>query len=186
MMERLKLVPPNQHFKSWDEWIRLRCASALSFMATCHCQTGQRLVWQDSDLWFLLAQDRCTEMCLPKGSCSMAPQTIYNLQGCALVSVVMTITLQEEWAPWRNGQCRLWELPIEERFSLLRRQSSNAQLSCRHHSPGPDAQTLLRKVLKDVFSKIGRSKSLRGNLPRKLGGASSYPLDCDVVFSAME
>lgn len=83
------------------------------------------------DLWFMLAQDRCAQMGLPKGSCSMAPQTIYNLQGCALVAVVMTITMQEAWAPWRNGQCRLSELPIEEWFSLLRRQSSNAQLSCR-------------------------------------------------------
>ena len=83
------------------------------------------------DLWFMLQQTRCSAMGLPKGSCGMAPQTVYNLQGCALIGIVMTLTLQEQWSPWHRGQCRLSELAIEEWFSLLRRQSSNSQLSTR-------------------------------------------------------
>ena len=83
------------------------------------------------DMFKILADETCQSFGSPTGSCFMAPQTVYNLQGVALATVVITVTKDAEWQPWRHGECRLAELPIEEFFSFLRRQSSNSQLSAR-------------------------------------------------------
>lgn len=61
----------------------------------------------------------------------MATQTVTNLQAACLSGVLLTHTKEECFNPWGAGHCRLSELSIEEFFSLVRRQSNNAQLSCR-------------------------------------------------------
>ena len=83
------------------------------------------------DIFRLLAAKRCSALALPTGSTFMSPQTLFNIQGVALSALVVTVTKEENWHPFSHGQCRLSELGVEEWFSLLRRQSSNAQLTTR-------------------------------------------------------
>ena len=83
------------------------------------------------DMAKMIADDLCSEMRLPRGSCFMAPQTQANLQGCALSGILLCISKPEEFSPWRHGRTRLTELPIEQHFSYLRQQSPNSQLSAR-------------------------------------------------------
>eukprot|EP00435_Cladocopium_sp_Y103_P006163 s1030_g2.t1 len=46
-------------------------------------------------------------------------------------SVLVTITKEKEFEPWRYGSARMTEISIEEHFGMLRRQSGNSQLTCR-------------------------------------------------------
>ena len=83
------------------------------------------------DLFRMVAEEKTTEMGMPTGSGFMAAQTCSNLQSCALAGVLVTLTLDEHFQPWKFGNARLSELPIEQWFSFLRSQSPNAQLSSR-------------------------------------------------------
>ena len=83
------------------------------------------------DLWRMCAEDTCKRLGAPTGSTFWANQTAVNLQSACLAGVLVTLTKNDEFNPWCCGQTRLTELPIEEHFSFLRRQSPNAQLSAR-------------------------------------------------------
>ena len=83
------------------------------------------------DIFKMLADDLCNEMRLPRGSCFLAPQTQANLQGVALSGILICLTKDPEFSPWRFGHNRLTELPIEQHFSYLRQQSPNSQLTSR-------------------------------------------------------
>ena len=83
------------------------------------------------DLFRMVSEEKTKEMGMPTGSGYMAPQTCSNLQSCALAGVLITVTLDEHFNPWKFGNARLSELPIEQWFSFLRAQSPNAQLSSR-------------------------------------------------------
>lgn len=83
------------------------------------------------DIFKVLADERALHHGLPRGSQFMAPQTVHNLQGVALISAVICATKDANWHPWACGTARVTELCVEEWFSLLRRQSSNSQLSTR-------------------------------------------------------
>lgn len=83
------------------------------------------------DICKMLADELCLEMRLPRGSCFLAPQTQANLQGVALSGILICITKDPEFSPWRFGHNRLTELPIEQHFSYLRQQSPNSQLTSR-------------------------------------------------------
>ena len=83
------------------------------------------------ELFRMLAEQKTHEMKLPKGSGFMANQTVTNLVACALSAVVLCITKDRSFSPWRWGNARLSELPIEQWFSHLRSQSPNSQLSTR-------------------------------------------------------
>lgn len=95
------------------------------------------------DLFRMVAEEKCDAFCLPRGSLFMAGQTCFNIQGVALSAAVMTLCKDANWHPWKQGTCRLSELPVEEWFSLLRRQSSNAQLSARGYFAA-GARTMLK------------------------------------------
>lgn len=79
----------------------------------------------------MVSDEICTKRSLPTGSCFMAGQTCTNIQGCALSLVVLALTKETSFEPWKFGNARLSELPVEQWFSSLRSQSSNSQLSCR-------------------------------------------------------
>lgn len=83
------------------------------------------------DLFQMCAHQTCVKMKLPKGSCFLAPQTVHNLQGTALATVVICATKDTGFEPWSFGHCRLSEISVEEYFGMLRSRSSNSQLSTR-------------------------------------------------------
>lgn len=83
------------------------------------------------DMFVMLANHRCERFNQPKGSMSMAPQSVYNIQGVALSAVAICASKPAGFHPWKCGSLRLSEIAIEEWFSLLRAQSSNSQLSAR-------------------------------------------------------
>ena len=83
------------------------------------------------DLFRMLAEDQCRKMKAPTGSTFWAAQTVVNMQSCCLAGILVTITKDEAFSPWRAGSARMSEISIEEQFSFLRRQSANAQLTCR-------------------------------------------------------
>ena len=83
------------------------------------------------DLFQMCAHQTCVKMKLPKGSCFLAPQTVHNLQGTALATVVICATKDTGFEPWSFDHCRLSEISVEEYFGMLRSRSSNSQLSTR-------------------------------------------------------
>lgn len=83
------------------------------------------------DLFRMVAEEKAEELAVPRGSLFMSGQTCFNIQGVALSATVLTLCKDANWHPWKQGTCRLSELPVEEWFSLLRRQSSSSQLSAR-------------------------------------------------------
>ena len=83
------------------------------------------------DMFGVVASETCKKLQAPTGSCWMASQTQYNLQGAALAAVAIACTKPAKWHPWKTGRARLSELGVEEWFSFLRSQSANSQLSCR-------------------------------------------------------
>ena len=100
----------------------------LSLAARCELGLAGFLVL---DLFQVMATDFCNRASLPTGSCWMAAQTQFNLQGCALSAVLICISKDASWHPWKMGRGRLSELSVEEWFAALRQQSPNSQLSCR-------------------------------------------------------
>lgn len=83
------------------------------------------------DLFRMLAEQKVTELQLPRGSLFMASQTCFNIQGVALSTVLIAISKTPDFQPWTYGHARLSELPVEEWFSYLRNQSNNSQLTRR-------------------------------------------------------
>jgi hypothetical protein len=73
----------------------------------------------------------------PTGSTFWAAQTVVNMQSCCLAGILVTITKDEAFSPWRAGSARMSEISIEEQFSFLRRQSANAQLIADHFGRQP-------------------------------------------------
>ncbi|CAK8996274.1 unnamed protein product, partial [Durusdinium trenchii] len=85
------------------------------------------------DMFQMLAMDKCKQMCLPAGSTFMAPVTCANLQYVALSTVVVCLTKDIDFEPWRYGNARLTEIAIEQVFGHLRSQMSNSQLTTRQY-----------------------------------------------------
>ena len=83
------------------------------------------------DLFRILADDLCSGMQLPRGSCYMASQTMQNLQTSALGVITLCVSKEKSFNPWVFGFGRTTELCIEQTFGMLRVQSRNAQLSTR-------------------------------------------------------
>ena len=83
------------------------------------------------DLFRVLADDLCSGMQLPRGSCYMAAQTVQNLQSSALGVITLCVSKEKSFNPWTFGFGRTTELSIEQTFGMLRVQSRNAQLSTR-------------------------------------------------------
>ena len=83
------------------------------------------------DLFQMLANREAAKRGLPKGSCFCAPETVRNLQQCALGILGVCISKAVRGSPWVRGDHRLSELGIEHHFGRLRSQSSTAQLSTR-------------------------------------------------------
>lgn len=110
------------------------------------------------DMFKCMAEARCASLEMPKGSMFMAPQTVYNLQGAALSIVCLCIQKDENWNPFRYGSARLTEMGVEEWFSLLRKQSCNAQLSAR-----------------SFFQAAGRAQMKHGRLLNNLKATDSPP-----------
>ena len=100
----------------------------LSLKDRCECGLTGFLAL---DVFRCLAEERCSSYDMPKGSMFMAPQTSYNLMGSALIATCICICKDPNFHPWKVGTARLSEMAVEEWFSMLRRQSSNAQLSAR-------------------------------------------------------
>ena len=83
------------------------------------------------DVFRIVADDQCSEMALPKGSCWMANQTQTSLQAVSLSVVALAVSKDPQLSLWQFGHARLTEVTIEETFGHLRIQSRNAQLSTR-------------------------------------------------------
>lgn len=92
-----------------------------------NCMSGFLLL----DLFQMLANREAAKRGLPKGSCFCAPETVRNLQQCALGILGVCISKAVRGSPWARGDHRLSELGIEHHFGRLRSQSSTAQLSTR-------------------------------------------------------
>lgn len=93
-------------------------------------------------LFQCFSQKLCREIGLPTGSCSMAAQTARNLEAVALSALVLTVTKEAEFEPWRYSNARLSELPVEQWFSYVRSQSVNSQHTCRSYWKASARQAL--------------------------------------------
>ena len=115
--------------------LRERCETALAgFVAI--------------DVYRLLADRKCAERKLPKGSLFMASQTASTVQLCGLSVAIMCLTKDPAWDPWRAGHGRASEASVEQHFGFLRKQSANAQLSARAYWQASARQSLrMNKVL---------------------------------------
>ena len=120
----------------------------LSTAERCECALAG---FMTLDIFYLLAQDKCNHLRLPKGSCFWAPQTIEVLQRTALVAVLLCCTKEPQWKPFKYGQHRLSEISIEEFFGALRSRSANSQLSCRSFW---QASALQAKRMGDKLNKL--------------------------------
>ena len=67
----------------------------------------------------MLAEQKVTELQLPRGSLFMASQTCFNIQGVALSTVLIAISKTPDFQPWTYGHARLSELPVEGVVQLL-------------------------------------------------------------------
>ena len=85
------------------------------------------------DLFKLVADRRCVQRQLPRGSLWMASQTHKNLQSVCLGILSVVLSKDPEGDPWKHGHMRLAELPIEEWFGRLRSRSSTSQLTVREY-----------------------------------------------------
>eukprot|EP00435_Cladocopium_sp_Y103_P036995 s1840_g9.t1 len=129
--ETLKGIPffgELQYEQVWD--------NCLPRLPISICRYKGEIIWGLGgficlDIFAMLADDKCHSMSAPTGSCFWAPQTVLNLQCVCLAGVLVTITKEKEFEPWRFGSARMTEISIEEHFSMLRRQSGNSQLTCR-------------------------------------------------------
>ena len=110
-------ISPSMHR---DLSIRERCEASISGFIL-------------ADLFRLLGDSKCRSLKLPKGSCQMAAQTIFNMQGVALCTATICVSKPTGWMPWSQGHHRLAEVTIEEYFGALRSQQSNAQMSARQY-----------------------------------------------------
>eukprot|EP00438_Fugacium_kawagutii_P008763 Skav206806 [mRNA] locus=scaffold1990:253368:261683:- [translate_table: standard] len=104
----------------------LHCKSTLAD----RCETGIA-GFVTIDIMRFLAEILCKKMGAPTGSTFLAPQTATNIQASCLSGILLCITKDANFEPWKFGEARLTELPIEEFFSFCRRQSANSQLSAR-------------------------------------------------------
>ena len=111
------------------------------------------------DLFQVLANDTCSQMRVPRGSCFMAGQTMSNLQSCSVAAIVVCLTKDLQHDPFRAGFARLSELSIEQFFGTLRSQTGNSQLSSRAYFQCSARQAL--KACKDLDSQRPRA----GNEP---------------------
>ena len=66
------------------------------------------------DLFRMVAEEKAEELAVPQGSLFMSGQTCFNIQGVALSATVLTLCKDANWHPWKQGTCRLSELPVEE------------------------------------------------------------------------
>lgn len=83
------------------------------------------------DLFRILSERKANELGLPRGACFMARQTVATLQAAALNSVAMAVSKSPTFSCWETGFGRISELPIEQNFGHLRRQSSSGKLTTR-------------------------------------------------------
>eukprot|EP00435_Cladocopium_sp_Y103_P061032 s1370_g22.t1 len=79
----------------------------------------------------MLAAKESKRRGLPRGSLFLAPETVRNLQQGALGLLTVFVTKSREGNPWKRGDHRLGELPIERHFGRLRSQSASAQLNAK-------------------------------------------------------
>lgn len=119
------------------------------------------------DLFRLDSEERCAALKLPRGSLSMAPQTCQNLQSAALSAVVVCLAKDAQFQPFETGFGRLSELSVEQRFSMLRRQSMNSQLSCRSYWQASARHSMVqqRKMAKEIPSTATAPALTEAELP---------------------
>ena len=95
------------------------------------------------DVFRMLAKKRASEARLPTGSCFLASQTAFNVQGAALTVLAMSISKPAGCTPWVFGQSRISEISIEQHFGMLRSQSANSHLSMRSFLQASARRSLL-------------------------------------------
>lgn len=78
----------------------------------------------------MLADKKCQDRGLPKGSLWIAPETSRNLSQTAQGVISVCLSPSDSGCPYARGNLRMTELPVEQFFGRLRVQSSSAQLSC--------------------------------------------------------
>lgn len=124
---------PSMH-KTYD--IKSRCEAAMS---------GFILL----DLFKLVSELACRQRGLPRGALWIAPQTSENLQQVALSVIIQCASKPDVGDFHSAGHCRMTELPVEEWFSRLRCQSSNAQLDARAYWKAACREMLRASRLQD-------------------------------------
>ena len=120
--------------KTYD--IKSRCEAAMS---------GFILL----DLFKLVSELACRRRGLPRGALWIAPQTSENLQQVALSVIIQCASKPDVGDFHSAGHCRMTELPVEEWFSRLRCQSSNAQLDARAYWKAACREMLRASRLQD-------------------------------------
>ena len=110
------------------------------------------------DMFDALARDKCKDMGLPAGSCFMAPQTRSSLQHVALSIVIVCITKDACFQPWK-GNGRMTELSIEQHFGFLRCQMQNAQMSTRQFFVADARQAVKTSKMLDHQKAVPKDKA---------------------------
>ena len=83
---------------------------------------------------FFWTSAKCLQMssvlqCVYQGGLASLLPNPSKFAGVALSGILICLTKDPEFSPWRYGHNRLTELPIEQHFSYLRQQSPNSQLT---------------------------------------------------------
>ena len=94
-----------------------------------NCMAGIVLL----EVFQMLAQAETDRRGLPRGSLYLAPETVRNLIHSAFGVLALSVSKPEQGNPFKHGEQRITELPIERWFGRLRSQSQNAELSARSY-----------------------------------------------------
>eukprot|EP00435_Cladocopium_sp_Y103_P024467 s2243_g6.t1 len=104
------------------------------------------------DLWKLLGVQREHKDRLPKGLCTMAPQTLQNMQLIAMTTANICATKEDTFHPWKGAAHSMSEIHIERMFGRYRGQYHHSDLTTRGY------WNANARVAKQQVSKLSRSK----------------------------
>lgn len=94
-----------------------------------NCMAGIVLL----EVFQMLAAEETKRRGLPRGSLWLAPETTRNLIHSAYGILVLSVSKPDQGNPFKHGEHRVTELPVERFFGRLRSQSPNAELSARSY-----------------------------------------------------
>ena len=102
--------------------------SGMSLEERCETSLSGMIL---QDLWRMLGAQKEQKERLPKGLCTMAPQTVQNLQLIAMTVANICATKEATFHPWKGASHSMSEIHIERMFGRYRGQYQHSDLTAR-------------------------------------------------------